>query len=110
VEKTALRTAFYCLPRPQMKQNERLLFDTSVFSYIHEHDLYSEIEAFFKQNKDTHVYVTPTQIDELSAICDISKRNRINSFMQTISVKNIAAGKTYYVYYLSSERDKRSWD
>lgn len=67
------------------------MFNSSVFNFIDRHDLYSEIETFFNKNKGTHVYVIPTQIDEINAISDVSKRSRINGFMQAISVRSIAA-------------------
>lgn len=67
------------------------MFNSSVFNFIDRHDLYSEIETFFKKNKGTHVYVIPTQIDEINAISDVSKRSRINGFMQAISVRSIVA-------------------
>src|ERR671910_28288 len=63
----------------------KLMFDTSVFNFIDRHDLYSEIEAFFKGNKNTRVYITPTQIDELNATSDTSRREKIRAFLEAIS-------------------------
>jgi predicted nucleic acid-binding protein len=69
----------------------RVMFDASVFNFIHIHDLYSEIETFFQKNKAIRVYVTPTQIDEVNAISDVAKRDSINGLLQTISVVKVPA-------------------
>ena len=56
------------------------MFDTSVFNFIDRHDLHSGLESFFGNNKDIQVYITPTQVNEINAISDVSKRARILDF------------------------------
>lgn len=67
------------------------MFDTSVFNYVDRHNLYSDLESFLGKNRDIHVYVTPTQVDEINAISDDAKRARIVGLMQAISAKKILA-------------------
>ena len=46
------------------------MFDTSVFNFIHEYNLYSNVESFFTQNKDISAYICDTQVQEINSISD----------------------------------------
>jgi rRNA-processing protein FCF1 len=66
------------------------MFDTSVFNYIHEHDLYSHVESFFTQHKDITVYICDTQELEIASIKEpISKRHKIQKMMRNIPVQTV---------------------
>lgn len=67
------------------------MFDTSIFNFIDMHDLYSYIEYFFTQNKDISVYICDTQVQDISAISDSLKKDRLEKMMQNISVQTIHA-------------------
>jgi rRNA-processing protein FCF1 len=67
------------------------MFDTSIFNFIDRHDLYSGLESFLGNNKGIQVYITPTQVDEVNAISDASKRARILGLIHAISAKKVAA-------------------
>src|SRR5215211_312890 len=67
------------------------MFDTSIFNFIDRHDLYSNLESFLGKNKDFQVYITPTQVNEINAISDASKRARILDLIHAISAKKVAA-------------------
>jgi hypothetical protein len=67
------------------------MFDTSIFNFIDRHNLYSGLKSFFGNNKDIQLYITPTQVDEINAISDASKRTRILDLIHAISAKKVAA-------------------
>jgi hypothetical protein len=63
------------------------MFDTSVFNYIHQYDLYSQVEPFFTKHNDIAVYICDTQVQEISAITDSLRKERLTKLIQNISVK-----------------------
>jgi|SRR5215216_543015 len=65
------------------------MFDTSVFNFIHEYNLYSNVESFFTQNKDISVYICDTQVQEISSISDTLKKDKVKKMMRNISVQTI---------------------
>lgn len=65
------------------------MFDTSVFNYIHSYNLYSQVESFFTQNKDITVYICDTQFQEISAISDLLRKERLTEMIQNISVQTV---------------------
>ena len=67
------------------------MFDISIFNFIDRHDLYSGLESFLGNNEGIQVYITPTQVDEINAISDASKRARILDLTHAISAKKVAA-------------------
>jgi rRNA-processing protein FCF1 len=67
------------------------MFDASVFNFIDRHNLYSGLESFFGNNKDIQIYITSTQVDEINAISDASKRTRILDLVHAISTKKVPA-------------------
>jgi predicted nucleic acid-binding protein len=67
----------------------KLMFDTSVFNFIDQNNLYSDIESFFAQNKNISVYICDTQVLEIDSISDFIKRDRIRKTIQNISVQNV---------------------
>jgi rRNA-processing protein FCF1 len=73
----------------------KLMFDTSVFNFIHRHNLFSEMEAFFTQNKNISVYICDTQEQEIRSIGDSLKRERIEKLMRNISVKTVVCSLGY---------------
>jgi hypothetical protein len=69
----------------------KLMFDTSIFNHIYRYYLTSNIESFFRNNKHIQVYITSTQVDEINAITDALKRDRILGLICAISTKRVAA-------------------
>jgi rRNA-processing protein FCF1 len=69
----------------------KLMIDTSVFNHIYNHNLTSDIESFFRNNKGIEVYITTTQEEELNAITDACRKASILGLIRAISTKIVAA-------------------
>jgi predicted nucleic acid-binding protein len=82
----------------------KLMFDTSVFNFIHDHELYSHVESFFAQNKDITVYICDTQVLEIESISDIQRKDRIKKLMQDISVETVICSLGFVGSNKSSNR------
>jgi predicted nucleic acid-binding protein len=80
------------------------MFDTSVFNYIHEYDLYPHVESFFTRNKDVTVYVCDTQLLEVDLISGTIRKNRIKKLIQDISVQTVICSLAFVGNDKSSRR------
>jgi hypothetical protein len=71
------------------------MFDTSVFNFIDEQNLYSDIEAFFSHNKNISVYVCDTQLLEIGSIANTSKKERIGNMIKKIPLETVICSLGY---------------